>query len=451
MANTRLITDTIRGMEIVRGTTLTPDEYKEIDLSTLRDETDLDPEDENEIKELEISLSLLGKQIKESTECFLTITNYQHKSMESLSENESALLGNMLKRIHDTLEIKYSKEERNILKDNVVFSVEGFFVGWKPNGNKNNQHQQTTFGKIIDKIYLSIVSVIDIMYELLGRFYRWIKEAIQTNEKMTEKITNGIRYLSIHAKKDRFSTVFSKKEAAYFFLEDKFDIEESLSIYTSLFGLYTNNTTLSKNVNKVLQYKINDNRYLDIEIDTIFPIAKKENSSRKGLYDITGPTLPKGYVIKATLPDNQEFQQMPVDEKTNILNLSDVYIEESKKPVLVKEDRTVEWDKPDLERINQVQVAFSRQCNSIIPYMDMLIGMSSRLRRHKRNLSYLMSSDFNPAYMQYLNANLVMITYISRMVKEPFFSLNKMAQKTNRILLTKLLSFLQTEIKEASK
>ena len=60
MANTRLITETIRGMEIVRGTTLTPDEYKEIDLSTLRDEADLDPEDENEIKELEISLQIIS-------------------------------------------------------------------------------------------------------------------------------------------------------------------------------------------------------------------------------------------------------------------------------------------------------------------------------------------------------------------------------------------------------
>lgn len=447
MANTRLITETIRGMEIVRGTTLTPDEYKEIDLSTLRDETDLDPEDENEIKELEISLSLLEKQIKESTECFLTITNYQHTSMESLSENESALLGNMLKRIHDTLEIKYSKEERNILKDNVVFSVEGLFVGLKSDNDRINQ---SLFNKVINKVYLAIVSIIDIFWELLGRFYRWFKEQFQINEKLSEKILTGIRYLSIHGVKDKYNIAFNKKEADYFRIDNKFDIEESISIYTSLFGLYANNNTLSKNVNKVLQYKITDRRYIDIDIDVVFPIIDKKAYPRKGLYEYTGPSLPKGYILKAILPDSIEFKNFSPEEKADILNLSDVYVEKSNNPP-VREDIKLELDRVDLEEINKIQLAFTRQCTGIIPYMDMLLGMFGRLRRHKRNLSYLMSSDFNAETLKYFNANLVMINYISRLTKEPFFSLNRMAQMTDRLLLKKLASFLEKEIKEIEK
>lgn len=442
---TPLITENIRGMEIVKGTTLTPEEYEALNLAELEeDETD------DEIKEIEISLSLMEKQLNESSECFQTILNINkiYQGVGHLTSVEENTLDNMILRASSVLHLKYSKEEIDLLED-YTFSSEGFFVGWKPGKNKKN-FQQGTLSKIIDKIYMAIVSVIDILYELLGRFYRWFKELFLLNEKRSEKITAGIRYLTIHASNDTYKLSLNRKEAAFFTIEDKFSIEDTLGLYTSLFGLYTHDKTLSENVRKVLAYKITDNKYMDIDISTVFPVTKKEHSVTKGRYDYYGPMLPKGYQIRATLPDPNEFKRMSIEEKVNVLNGSDFYVikvGESK----AKQDVLIEYSKESLELLNNTQLAFNRQCTGIITYMDTLISAASSLRRHKRNLSYYLSSQFDSEAMKYMTSNLAMISYIMRDVKEPFFTLNRMAQSTNKLLQVKLLKFLEKEINKERK
>lgn len=339
-------------------------------------------------------------------------------SLESISENEKLLINVTLESIFSSLGVK-----------------------------KQPINKQDTFTKVIDKVYLAIVSLLDIIYELLLRFFKWLKERNDANSKKSTAITTAIRFILNNSEKDTFSITIPSKEVDYFTLPDKgFDIVETIGLYSTLFNIYTRNSTVTNNVNNIIKYKFGDKSYIDISFDPVFPELSKE---RKGnIITYKGPKLPRGYQFISTIPDNDTYNRIDKNEIVSLLDLSDSTLIELNKYTPSKEDITINLTHDDLISLNEVQVSFTRQCLNVISYTDLLFGMLSRLRRHYRNISYKQSSNFDSEINQYTSTNLAIIQYVIRTIREPFFKLNNLAHETESILLNRLAKFVKEELKD---
>lgn len=298
----------------------------------------------------------------------------------------------------------------------------------------------------VDNIYLAIVTALDILFEMIGKFFRWFKEQIKITTQLSPKITSGIRHLINNSPKSSFSFKIKGKDALLFMIDGKFDIGETIALYSSLFTLYSSNRTFSHNVNNALKVKPFEKKYIDIIFDPVFPVIRKKNGNRDGIIIHYGPALPNGYELQAILPDDKrKFQP---EELNVLLDLSDISIEKVRDSKLDKKDVIVNIDKVELEKLNVIQTGFDRSCISILNFIDGLTTYTSKLRRHYRKVDYKHSANYDPQFTSYMSMNLSAINFISRSIKEPFFTINRMAQITDKVLLSILYDFVKKELKE---
>ena len=264
---------------------------KDIESDSIIDYTD----NSDITKEINVVYDYLTTAI-ESFNTLISIKNHteNRSSLEDISENERKIL--------------------QVTLDSVTTRLGLESVEYKPD----------TFTKVIDQVYLAIVSLIDIAFELIVRFYKWFKEQFELNSKKSAKITSAIRYILNNTTKDTFVLRVPGKEAGYFTNENGlFDIGESISLYSTLFSLYSKNTNTIANVNNALKYKFQDKEFINVKFDPIFPVLEKVKY-KDNLYKHLGPYLPNGYRLIAIMPDDQSYSKIPEDQIVQNLDPSPV-------------------------------------------------------------------------------------------------------------------------------
>ena len=317
--------------------------------------------------------------------------------------------------------------------------------------NNTSPYKPDAFTKIIDKVYLAILTVFDILYEMFIRFFKWVKDEYSDNSRKTSMVTSAIRYIIKNSQKEEFQIIFKPKEKEYLTIDGVFSIKETISLFTTLFNLYITNTNIVKNVNNCLKYNPSKKEYISFVMDPIFPIIEKKKVGEY-IYSVKGPSLPKGYYLSANILENNDIATLDSEKLTTLLNLCDATIEETRDNKTVdKENHVLSLTKDELLELNNTQLSFSRQCHSVTLFTDKLIGMLSRLRRQYRNVNYKGSSQFDYQVIAHMTTNLSIINYISRNIKEPFFQIAKMGSFTDNLLLSKLADFSKKEIKELKK